>query len=135
MNDEQTQEGNGYEEERQRLQEKRPKCSVDLQPMEKWIQGDTTFCRPCILPVTIDWYRQELAERGRQDLVEEIDNARMTEDTEATCKAMDAIKDKVPVDLKYRLMEFDCSTQEHASQMEEEGIIPPDENSSEEDIT
>jgi len=123
--------GNGYEEERQRLQEKRPKCSVNLQPLGTWIKGDTTFCRPCILPVTIDWYRQELAERGQQDLVEEIDKARMTEDPEATCKAMDAIKDRVPVDLRYRLMEFDCSTQEHASEMESELIQQPDEVSPE----
>ena len=125
MNDEdRPQDGNGYEEERQRLQEKRPQCSVKLQPMEEWIEGDTNFCRPCILPVTIDWYRQELSERGHQELVEEIDKARMTEDPDATCKVMDAIKDKVPVDLKYRLMEFDCSTQEHAADMESEVILP-----------
>ena len=132
MNDEdRPQDGNGYEEERQRLQEKRPKCSVNLQPMEKWIEGDTNFCRPCILPVTIDWYRQELNERGHQELVEEIDKARMAEDPEATCKVMDAIKDKVPVDLKYRLMEFDCSTQEHAADLESEITPPPNEVSPE----
>ena len=93
--------------------------------------GDTNFCRPCILPVTIDWYRQDLIEWGHQELVEEIDKARLTEDPDATCKVMDAIKGKVPVDLKYRLMEFDCSTQEHAAQMEEEGIILPGEVSPE----
>lgn len=98
--------------------------------MEEWIEGDTNFCRPCILPVTIDWYRQELSERGHQELVEEIDKARMTEDPDATCKVMDGIKDKVPVDLKYRLMEFDCSTQEHAADMENE-IISPGEASPE----
>jgi len=131
MNEEKIpQDGNGYEEERQRLQEKRPKCSVNLQPMEEWIEGDTNFCRPCILPVTIDWYRQELSERGHQELVEEIDKARMTEDPDATCKVMDAIKDRVPVDLRYRLMEFDCLTQEHAADMESE-VISPSEASSE----
>ncbi|MBU1082767.1 MAG: hypothetical protein KKB59_20020 [Spirochaetes bacterium] len=122
---------NGCEEERERLQEKRPQCSVDLQSMENWIEGDTTFCRPCILPVTIDWYRQELAERGHPELVEELDRARMSEDPDATCRIMDTIKDKVQVDLRYRLMEFDCSTQEHAAQMEEEGILLPDEASPE----
>jgi hypothetical protein len=130
---------NGYKEERQRLQEKRPQCSISLQSLEEWIQGDTEFCRPCILPVTIDWYRQELEERGHIDLVEEIDRARMSEDPEATCKVMDNIKDKVPVDLRYRLMEFDCSTQEHAAELESEVIqsgeaspepsLPPPHNS------
>lgn len=119
---------NGYDEERQRLQEKRPQCSINLQPLEVWIKGDTTFCRPCILPVTIDWYRQELIERGHPELVEEIDKARMSEDPDAACRAMDAVKDRVPVDLRYRLMEFDCSTQEHAADMESE-LTSPDEAS------
>jgi len=130
VNDEQKHEqGNGYDEERQRLKEKRPQCSVNLQSMEQWIKGDTTFCRPCVLPVTIDWYRQELNERGHPELVEEIDKARMTEDPDATCRVMDAIKERLPVDLRYRLMEFDCSTQEHAADMEDEIIPPPDEAS------
>jgi hypothetical protein len=128
MND--TKKDNGYEEERKKLQEKRPKCSVDLQPMEQWVKEGSDFCRPCILPVTIDWYRQELTERGHLELVEEIDKARMSEDPDATCRAMDAIKDRVPIDLKYRLLEFDCSTQEHAAELEGE-IIPPAEASQE----
>ena len=115
---------NGYEEERQRLNEKRPKCSVNLESMEQWISGDTKFCRPCVLPVTIDWYRQELTERGHIELVEELDKARMTEDPDATCRVMDAIKERLPVDLRYRLMEFDCSTQEHAADMEDEITLP-----------
>ena len=129
MNEEK--QNNGYEEERQRLNEKRPKCSVNLESMEQWISEDTKFCRPCVLPVTIDWYRQELTERGHIELVEELDKARMTEDPDATCKAMDAIKERLPVDLRYRLMEFDCSTQEHAAEMEDEIIPPPDEASPE----
>jgi len=115
---------NGYEEERQRLNEKRPKCSVNLESMEQWISEDTKFCRPCVLPVTIDWYRQELTERGHIELVEELDKARMTEDPDATCRVMDAIKERLPVDLRYRLMEFDCSTQEHAADMEDEITLP-----------
>lgn len=118
---------NGYEEERQRLQEKRPNCSVNLQPMEQWIKEDTSFCRPCILPVTLDWYQQELSERGHIELVEELDKARMTEDPEIACRAMDVIKDKVTADLRYRLMEFDCSTQEHAAELDNETIPLPDE--------
>ena len=120
-------EGNGYDEVRRQLQEKKPQCPVDLEPMEQWISKDIEFCRPCILPITIDWYRQQLAEAGHPELIEELDKARMTEDPDATCRVMDAIKDKVPLGLKYRLMEFDCDTQVHAAEMEDEIIPPPDE--------
>lgn len=120
-------EGNGYDEVRRQLQDRKPQCPVDLQPMEQWISKDIEFCRPCVLPVTIDWYRQELAERGHPELIEELDQARMTEDAIATCRAMDTIKDKVPLGLKYRLMEFDCDTQVHAAEMENELIQQPDE--------
>ena len=123
------QQNNGYEEERQRLSEKKPPCRTKLQRVKDWLDGDTSYCRPCIMPVPIDWYQQELRERGQGDLADELERARMTEDPATVAQVMDSIKEKVNHDTRYRLMEFDCYTQEFAA--EEDGVILPDEASPE----
>lgn len=112
-------------DEQQKLSQRKPQCRVSLKPMSKWLEEDTSYCRPCILPVTIDWYHQELNKRGYPELAQELDNVRMTLDSTATCELMDKLKDKLPLEVRHQLLEFDCATQEFAA--EEEGVNLPDE--------
>jgi len=130
MSDEkETNQPDGYEEKRQVLEGQKPECPVKLAPMEDWIGEDAPFCRPCILPVNISWYKDELKNRGMAELAGEIEKAQDTQDPAQVCKVMDEIKGKVPNDLRYRLLEFDCATQEFAA--EEEKTLEPDEASQE----
>jgi len=119
-----------HTEDQEKLKERKPQCRINLQPMEKWLEEDVSYCRPCILPVAIDWYHQELTEKGHADLAEELDRVRMTLDSSETCKVMDNIKDRVPVDLRHQLLDFDCATQEFAAE-EEGALTSPDEVSPE----
>ena len=124
MSDEKdTNQPDGYEEKRQVLEGQKPECPVKLAPMEDWIGEDASFCRPCILPVNISWYKDELKNRGMAELAGEIEKAQDTQDPVQVCKVMDEVKGKVPNDLRYRLLEFDCATQEFAA-LEEKTIEP-----------
>ena len=119
-----------HDEEKDKLNQKKPAtCRIDLLPMKQWVEEDTELCRPCIMPVTIDWYHQELEKKGHHDLAEELTELRMTEDTVAVAELLDRIKETVPLDTRHQLMEFDCATQEFAA--EEEGVITSDEASPE----
>jgi hypothetical protein len=119
MSDEKdTNQPDGYEDKRQSLEGQKPECPVQLAPMEEWIGEDASFCRPCILPVNISWYKDELKARGLTDLAGKIEQAQDTQDPAQVCKVMDEVKGQVPNDLRYRLLEFDCATQEFAAEEE-----------------
>lgn len=90
----------------------------NLLPMAEWIKGEEPgTCRPCMLAPVVQWYWQELKERGDEetaaqleaevDVLEE-DNA---EQVMALCKDLDEIKAAAPEELRKRLKEFDCSIQ------------------------
>ena len=81
--------------------------------MSKWIQeGDKNEeCRPCLLPPLIQWYKEELQEKGFEELSSKIKEATDSGDPVKIAEVFDAIKDKVPNELKERLKEFDCHIQ------------------------
>lgn len=95
------------------------KCPCEnLQPMAEWIKGETPgTCRPCTLGPVIQWYHEELKDRGyekeAQDLEEAVDSLEEDnlEQVVAVCNELDEIKKASPEDLRKRLEEFDCAIQ------------------------
>jgi len=81
--------------------------------MAEWIQqgDDSKECRPCLLPPVIQWYKNELEEKGLGNLADEIKVAVENGDPSLIAKRFDEIKEKVPDDVKERLKEFDCYAQ------------------------
>jgi hypothetical protein len=99
-------------------QEEKPCACPNLQPMAEWIKGEEPgTCRPCILGPVVQWYYQELKERGDEDtaaqLEAEVDvlEEDNVEQVMALCMDLDEIKAAAPPDLRKRLEEFDCSIQ------------------------
>ena len=88
------------------------KCPVELKPMKEWVQGgDPSECRECLLAPVIQWYREELQEKGHADLATELTQAVNTADPLTLCEKLDTIKDAVEESLRERLKEFDCAAQ------------------------
>jgi len=93
----------------------------NLRPMKEWVaEDDPDSCRPCVLPVAMSWYHEELTERGLGDLAQELDAVKDTGDPDQVAEMLDSIKERVDPDVKNRLLEFDCSTQMNAGSIEEE---------------
>ena len=98
---------------------KEEECAcANLQPMAEWVKGEEPgICRPCILGPVVQWYYQELKERGDEDtaakLEAEVDvlDEDNLEQAVALCKDLDEIKAAAPLELRKRLEEFDCSIQ------------------------
>ncbi|KKL08561.1 hypothetical protein LCGC14_2574660 [marine sediment metagenome] len=105
-------------------------CPVKLQPMAPWVEGGTeNECRPCILGPVVQWYRDELKEKGLSEeaaaLVEVADNPESS--PLQVCEKLDRIKDEVGEPIRERLKEFDCAAQTYEptaaeSQQQEEEI-------------
>ena len=101
-------------------------CPVKLQPMAPWVEGGTeNECRPCILGPVVQWYRDELKEKGLSEeaaaLVEVADNPESS--PLQVCEKLDRIKDEVGEPIRERLKEFDCAAQTYepeAAQQQEE---------------
>lgn len=110
-----------------------PKCPVELQPMAVWVLGETPgTCRPCTLGPVIQWYYQELKERGYEDEAQSLEEeANVLEDDNmeqmvAICSDLDEIKKAAPEDLRKRLEEFDCSVQAFNPDETFEDVPPAD---------
>ncbi len=113
------------------------KACPNLQPMAEWIKGETPgTCRPCVLTPVVQWYWQELKERGHEDMAKELEaevdglEEDNVEQVQALCKDLDDVKAAVPEELRKRLEEFDCSIQsfdpEEVSD-ETSGEVPPED--------
>ncbi len=90
----------------------------NLQPMAEWIKGETPgTCRPCTLTPVVQWYWEELKERGLTDIAAELEaevgvlEEDNVEQVMAICKDLDEIKANAPEELRKRLEEFDCAIQ------------------------
>lgn len=89
--------------------------------MEEWIGQDDPHedshehCRPCRLPVTTNWYFNELKGQGREDLAASLEQVASKEDDPelplTICREFDRIKGVVEGPLRERLRDFDCATQ------------------------
>jgi len=99
-------------EETEEIAEGEDPCAC-ITGMTEWLQAndDTKECRPCLLPPVIQWYHEELEERGLNDLAQELEAAVHEGDPLLIVKKFDAIKGTVPEDVKERLKEFDCAAQ------------------------
>lgn len=97
---------------------KLPEACANVKPMTEWIElpEEDGTCRPCILPIALAWYTQELEEAGHHDLaaqlqeVEGIDNLTPLQ----VAEKLDKIKDSVDSSLRTRLQELDCTVQVNA---------------------
>lgn len=85
------------------------------QPLATWIQGEEEadeLCRPCILPVVVSWYGQELRERGEVELAEGLTQVSEGGDVVQLALHMDMLKDRVPPEVATALRSFDCLVQQ-----------------------
>lgn len=92
--------------------EKENPCAA-IRGMKEWIEdgGDESECRPCLLAPVLRWYRDELQQRGLNELAHEMEMAIEGADPLVIAEKFDDIKNKVPDDIKERLKEFDCAAQ------------------------
>jgi len=100
-------------------QEEKPQCP--MYSMEEWMsqedphEDDPSYCRPCRLGVTTQWYFSELNEHGHENLAENIEKIAFNEEDPemplTLCKEFDRIKSVVEEPLRERLKDFDCATQ------------------------
>ncbi len=91
------------------------KCPIELKPMAAWVQEKDPkgICRDCLLAPVLQWYREELAEKGYSKFTEKLDTiARAAEVLPLQlCEEFDKIKSEVEKSLRERLEEFDCAAQ------------------------
>lgn len=92
--------------------EESPKCPVELKPMEKWVgEEDTKQCRPCLLGPVVQWYADELKERGKVAVANRLTKTAEESDPLTLCRELDNIKNEVEEPLRERLKDFDCAVQ------------------------
>ena len=91
------------------------KCPVELKPMATWIKEEDPrgICRECLLGPVLQWYRDELKDKGHDRFVEELGEiSRRAELLPLQlCEEFDKIKSEVEESLRERLEEFDCAAQ------------------------
>ena len=85
-------------------------------PMADWIKndpnpGDDEICRPCALPITVRWYRDELTNIGRKDLAARLVEIGLGANPLTTAEELDNIKNVVGAKERARLLDFDAATQ------------------------
>lgn len=84
-----------------------------------WVQQpskspDPEMCRPCMLPLTANWYEDVLEnEFARPDLARQLSAVRSKKGAtvEETAAFMDSLKQQVSPQIKARLVELDCAMQ------------------------
>ena len=90
----------------------------NLMPMAEWIKGEEPgTCRPCTLSPVVQWYYEELKEKGHEDIAADLES--LADDLEednmeqvmGLCQYLDEIKSSMPAELRKRLEEFDCAIQ------------------------
>ena len=82
------------------------------EPMATWVNaGPADACRPCALPIAIQWYKEELETEGQNALATGLEQIALAEDALTTAQEMDRLKGVVPPKLKLRLLDFDAATQ------------------------
>ena len=80
--------------------------------MATWVNGGPAdACRPCALPVAIQWYKEELETEGQGALATSLETIALAEDPLTTAREMDRLKAVVAPNVKLRLLDFDAATQ------------------------
>ena len=90
----------------------------DFKPakMADWIKTDPNpedgeICRPCALPITVRWYKDELVKLGRKDLATKLEGIGLSANPLTLAQELDTIKDVVGAKERARLLDFDAATQ------------------------
>ena len=92
-------------------------CTV---PMAEWLEvGTEEECRPCLLPPVVQWYNEELKERGLTESVEKLEAAVEEADPAGIAKTLDEIREAAPEEVRTRLLDFDCAAQTFVGDIEE----------------
>ena len=92
-------------------------CTV---PMAEWIEGETEEeCRSCLLPPVVQWYNEELKERGLTEEVNKLEASVEEADPAGIAKTLDEIREAAPEELRTRLLDFDCAAQTFEGDIEE----------------
>ena len=82
------------------------------EPMALWVEaGPADACRPCALPIAIQWYKEELEAEGQSVLATSLERIALAEDPLTTAQEMDRLKGVVAPKLKLRLLDFDAAIQ------------------------
>jgi hypothetical protein len=93
------------------------KCSVKLKPMKEWVgeEDPNGVCRECLLGPVLQWYREELDEKGHTVFVQELDELSKRAELIPLqlCEEFDKIKGAVEEPLRERLLDFDCAAQSY----------------------
>lgn len=84
--------------------------------MADWIKSDpdpdgNENCRSCALPVTLQWYRDELRTMNRNDLATRLEGIGLSANPLTVAQELDSIKDVVGAKERARLLDFDAATQ------------------------
>jgi len=87
-------------------------CGANLKSMTEWVKEKGETCRPCVIPVTMEWYYSELKDKGWNDQAAKVEAAQEVGDIEEVGKVLDKIKEEVTPEMRDRLLEFDCATQQ-----------------------
>ena len=89
-----------------------------IQPilMVDWIKNDPNpedgeICRPCALPITVRWYRDELKKMNRNDLATRLEGIGLGANPLTMAEELDNIKSSVGAKERARLLDFDAATQ------------------------
>lgn len=94
-------------------------CSVELKPMEKWLQEEEDGeCRPCCIAVIIGDYQKVLEDNGHSELSEELASAVGGDGDDPileVAKAMDRVKKLADKETRQKLLGLDCIAQENPS--------------------
>jgi hypothetical protein len=95
-------------------------CKANLKPMQEWVKvkdPEGKVCKPCMMGPVVQWYRDELKEKGQQEIVDDLEktvtNLEGNEEEVALTIAqeLDTIKESVDEPLRERLKDFDCAIQ------------------------
>lgn len=93
-------------------------CPIPLKPMGDWIkEKNQEGCKPCVLTPVVQWYWQELKERGYTANAQKIESLAESLDeddpkqVEEICLELDKIKKEVSEAARERLKDFDCEVQ------------------------
>lgn len=102
---------------KQNMTEEKEKCPVELKPMAEWVveEDPRGICRECLLAPVLQWYRDELKQRGHAEKALKLEElAKKAEDLPLqVCKEFDKIKSEVEEPLRERLLDFDCAAQSY----------------------
>lgn len=83
------------------------------------VSANGEVCRPCLLPPLIQWYMEELREKGFDNFADEIKTVVEGGDPLLMAEKFDEVKEKVPDNVKQRLREFDCYAQTYKYEEDE----------------